>query len=61
MADANGRSFRQTLLGSAIAGIVAVVVLTGLSTLNVGSDLVQFGIALLLGVIAAQLYEANRG
>ncbi len=61
MADANDRSLRQTLLGSAVAGIVAVVALTTLSVLNVGSELVQFGIALLLGIVAAQLYEANRG
>ena len=61
MADANDRSFRQTLLGSALAGIVAVVALTTLSALNVGSDLVQFGVALLLGIVAAQLYEARRG
>jgi|AntRauTorcE11898_2_1112593.scaffolds.fasta_scaffold176002_1 hypothetical protein len=61
MADDNDRSFRQTLLGSAVAGIVAVIVLTTLSVMNIGSDLVQFGIALLLGIVAAQLYEAKRG
>ena len=61
MANSGDRSIRQTLLGSALAGAVAVVVLLVLGTMNLGSDLVQFGVALLLGVIAAQLYEARTG
>jgi uncharacterized membrane protein YebE (DUF533 family) len=59
MADSGDRSIRDTLLGSALAGGVAVVVLSVMSAMNVGSDLVQFGVALLLGVIAAQVYEAK--
>jgi preprotein translocase subunit SecF len=61
MADSGDRSIRKTLVGSALAGVVAVVVLTALSAANFGSDLVQFGIALLLGVIVAQLYESRVG
>jgi len=59
MADSGNRSTREMLLGSALAGGVAVVVLSVMAAMNVGSDLVQFGVALLLGVIAAQVYESQ--
>jgi uncharacterized membrane protein YebE (DUF533 family) len=61
MANSGDRSIRETLFGSALAGGVAVVVLSAMSAMNLGSDLVQFGVALLLGIIVAQVYEAYRG
>jgi preprotein translocase subunit SecF len=59
MENSGDRSIRDTLLGSALAGVVAVTVLSVLSTMSLGSDLVQFGVALLFGVIAAQVYESR--
>ena len=59
MANSGDRSIRQTLLGSALAGGVAVVVLSTMAAMNLGSDLVQFGVALLLGVVVAQVYESR--
>ena len=58
MADSGDHTIRQTIFGSALAGGVAVVVLSAMATFDIGSDLVQFAVALLFGVIVAQAYES---
>ncbi len=58
--SADGPDPRQTLISAALAGVVALVVLVALSTANVGTDLVQAVVAIVVGVIVAQFYERTR-
>jgi len=48
---------RSTVLGGVIAGGVSILVLTALTAANVGSSAVRIGVAVVLGVAVAQIYE----
>ncbi len=57
VSDSSGDSTTSTLFGAAIAGVVAVVALTGLTLLGVESSTTRAIVAVILGVVAAQLLE----
>ena len=57
MVDDSGRGARSTLVGAALAGLGALLVLSVLTVAEIGSPPVRALVAVLLGVALAQVYE----
>jgi len=55
-----GTGARSTLIGAGLAGLVSILVLTILTTAQLGSPVARALVAVALGVIAAQVYERTR-
>lgn len=55
--SSSGSGLKVKILGGLVAGAVSLFVLLGLSSANVGSSAVRVVLAIVVGVVVAQVFE----